>query len=74
MALETARCLDEGVLTRVGDANIGSIFGIGYPAWTGGALQFIKQTGVEQFVTRAEELANRYGERFAPQMSLELLT
>jgi 3-hydroxyacyl-CoA dehydrogenase/enoyl-CoA hydratase/3-hydroxybutyryl-CoA epimerase len=40
-AVETARCLAEGVLTTVHDGNIGSIFGIGFPAWTGGALQFI---------------------------------
>ena len=74
MALETARCLDEGVLTRVGDANVGSIFGIGFPAWTGGALQFIKYTGIERFTSRAEELASRYGDRFAPQSSLAKLT
>lgn len=35
-ALETVRILDEGVLRRVGDANLGSILGLGYPAWTGG--------------------------------------
>ena len=40
-AVETARALSENVLTTVHDANIGSIFGIGFPAWTGGAMQFI---------------------------------
>src|SRR5699024_11447887 len=39
-AIETIKCLDEGVLTSVPDANIGSIFGIGFPAWTGGVLQY----------------------------------
>ncbi|HZN48201.1 MAG TPA: 3-hydroxyacyl-CoA dehydrogenase NAD-binding domain-containing protein, partial [Ramlibacter sp.] len=39
-AVETARCLSEGVLTSVHDANVGSIFGIGFPGWTGGAMQF----------------------------------
>ena len=39
-AIETARCLGEGVLTSVHDANIGSIFGIGFPAWTGGAAVY----------------------------------
>ena len=74
MALETARCMDEGVLTRIGDANIGSIFGIGFPAWTGGALQFIKYTGTTDFVSRAEELASRYGTRFMPHLNLERIT
>ena len=65
-AIETARCLEEGVLTTVHDANIGSIFGIGFPAWTGGALQFINSVGVAKFVARADELAKQHGERFAP--------
>jgi len=64
-AVETARCLAEGVLTSVHDANIGSIFGIGFPAWTGGAMQFIYGTGVEAFLARADELAQRFGAGFA---------
>ena len=41
-AIETQKCLDEGVLTSVADANIGSIFGIGFPAWTGGVVQYVE--------------------------------
>jgi 3-hydroxyacyl-CoA dehydrogenase/enoyl-CoA hydratase/3-hydroxybutyryl-CoA epimerase len=65
-AIETARCLEEGVLMTAHDANIGSIYGIGFPAWTGGAVQFINSVGVAKFVARADELAKKYGERFAP--------
>jgi 3-hydroxyacyl-CoA dehydrogenase/enoyl-CoA hydratase/3-hydroxybutyryl-CoA epimerase len=65
-AIETARCLEEGVLETVHDANIGSIFGIGFPAWTGGAAQFIDHVGPQAFVARAEALAQRCGERFIP--------
>ena len=64
-AVETARCLSENVLTTVHDANIGSIFGIGFPAWTGGAMQFIYGTGIDAFIARAEELASRFGTGFA---------
>ncbi|MES2241558.1 MAG: 3-hydroxyacyl-CoA dehydrogenase NAD-binding domain-containing protein [Pseudomonadota bacterium] len=64
-AVETARCLSENVLTSVHDANIGSIFGIGFPAWTGGAMQFIYSMGVDAFVKRAGELATQYGPGFA---------
>jgi 3-hydroxyacyl-CoA dehydrogenase/enoyl-CoA hydratase/3-hydroxybutyryl-CoA epimerase len=63
-AIETARCLDEGVLTSVHEGNIGSIFGIGYPAWTGGALQFIYGMGVSNFANRSQELAVQYGDGF----------
>ena len=64
-AVETARCLAENVLTTVHDANIGSIFGIGFPAWTGGAMQFIYGMGIEAFEERAAQLAAKYGNGFA---------
>ena len=63
-AVETARCLSENVLTTVHDANIGSIFGIGFPAWTGGAMQFIYGMGVDAFCKRASELAAKFGDGF----------
>ncbi|MFH8623077.1 3-hydroxyacyl-CoA dehydrogenase NAD-binding domain-containing protein [Streptomyces vietnamensis] len=67
-ALDTVRLLEEGVLTSVADANIGSIMGIGFPAWTGGILQYINgyEGGLPGFVARTRELAETYGERFAP--------
>ena len=64
-AIETARCLTEGVLTSTADANIGSIFGIGFPAWTGGAMQFIESEGRARFIANADALAAKHGERFA---------
>ena len=64
-AVETARALSENVLTTVHDANIGSIFGIGFPAWTGGAMQFIYGMGNDAFVKRADELAQRFDAGFA---------
>jgi 3-hydroxyacyl-CoA dehydrogenase/enoyl-CoA hydratase/3-hydroxybutyryl-CoA epimerase len=65
-AIETARCLEEGVLEHVHDGNIGSIFGIGFPAWAGGALQYVNHVGTRKFVKRADELAEKVGPRFAP--------
>ncbi len=65
-ALESLRCLEESVLTSTRDANIGSIFGWGFPAYTGGTIQFVNHVGVEKFTERAQELAEKYGERFAP--------
>jgi len=63
-AIETVRCVEENVLTSTRDANIGSIMGIGYPVWTGGILQFINQTGLPEFIRRAEALTEQCGERF----------
>ena len=71
-SLETVKCLDEGVIETVADANIGSIMGIGFPGWTGGVLQYINgyDGGLAGFVARARELAERYGPRFDPPSSL----
>ncbi|MEV7031251.1 3-hydroxyacyl-CoA dehydrogenase NAD-binding domain-containing protein [Streptomyces sp. NPDC093272] len=73
-ALDTVRLLEEGVLTSVADANIGSLFGIGFPGWTGGVLQYVNgydayggaDAGLPGFVARARELAETYGDRFTP--------
>jgi 3-hydroxyacyl-CoA dehydrogenase / enoyl-CoA hydratase / 3-hydroxybutyryl-CoA epimerase len=66
------KCLDEGVIETVSDANIGSIMGIGFPGWTGGVLQYANgyEGGLPGFVERARELASTYGERFEPPASL----
>ncbi len=72
-AIETARCLEEGVLEHVHDGNVGSIFGIGFPAWAGGALQYVNHVGTKKFVKRADELAKKVGPRFAPPKLLREL-
>ena len=65
-ALETARCLEEGVLTHAADGDIGAIFGWGFPAYTGGTLSFIDTVGIERFVAQCERLARSHGARFQP--------
>jgi 3-hydroxyacyl-CoA dehydrogenase/enoyl-CoA hydratase/3-hydroxybutyryl-CoA epimerase len=72
MSLETVKCMGEGVLRSVPDANIGSIFGIGFPPLHGGALQYINayDGGPAGFVARARELAAAYGPRFEPPQLL----
>ncbi len=71
-ALDTLRCYEENVLESVIDANIGSIFGIGFAPWTGGAIQFLNQYGLDKAEQRASQLEAKYGERFkAPQRLVE---
>ncbi len=69
MSIETIRCLSEGVLRSSADANIGSIFGIGFPALHGGALQHVNgyAGGPAGFLERVTELATAHGDRFAPR-------
>ena len=70
-ALETAKTFEEGVITSSAAANIGSIMGIGFPPQTGGAAQFMTgyeaadgEIGLNAFLKRADELAEKYGDRF----------
>ena len=69
-ALETARCYEEGVLRSVHEADLGSILGWGFPAWTGGTLSFIDTVGPARFVAECKRLARLHGERFKPTKGL----
>jgi 3-hydroxyacyl-CoA dehydrogenase/enoyl-CoA hydratase/3-hydroxybutyryl-CoA epimerase len=65
-AIETARCMEEGVVTHAADADVGALLGWGFPAWTGGPLSFIETIGLEKFVETAERMGGEHGIRFAP--------
>jgi 3-hydroxyacyl-CoA dehydrogenase/enoyl-CoA hydratase/3-hydroxybutyryl-CoA epimerase len=70
-ALETIRCLEEGVVTAADDADVGSIFGWGFAPWTGGVLSHVEGIGVPRFLAQCRELHARHGARFAPPALLE---
>ena len=63
-SVDAAHVVAQGTLTEPRELNIGSIMGVGFPVWTGGAYQFIEQTGREKFAQRAGELAAKHGKRF----------
>ncbi len=63
--IEALKCLETGVLRTVADGNIGSIFGIGAPAHTGGFIQYVNTYGFDNFIQRCDELSEKYGDRFA---------
>ncbi len=65
-AIETARCLEEGVLETAEDADLGAVYGWGFPQWTGGTISYIDTVGIETFVAEADRLAQLYGPRFLP--------
>jgi 3-hydroxyacyl-CoA dehydrogenase/enoyl-CoA hydratase/3-hydroxybutyryl-CoA epimerase len=65
-ALETARCMEEGVVSEPADADVGSVFGWGFPAWTGGTLSYIDTVGLKTFLAECEALTESCGSRFAP--------
>lgn len=69
-AVETARCLEDNVLTHPADGDIGSVLGWGFPTWTGGTLSLIDTVGLRAFVAECDHLAQLYGTRFTPPQSL----
>ncbi len=69
-ALETARCFEEGVLTDVREADVGSILGFGFAPFTGGTLSYIDMMGVKTFVALCERLEKKHGSRFKPNALL----
>jgi 3-hydroxyacyl-CoA dehydrogenase/enoyl-CoA hydratase/3-hydroxybutyryl-CoA epimerase len=69
-SLETARCLEEGVLTHPADADVGSLLAWGFPSWTGGTVSLIETVGIGNFVAACEALAASAGPRFMPSAAL----
>jgi len=63
-SLETARCMEEGVVTEAADADVGSIFGWGFPPWTGGTASFIDTVGLQDFVAECDRMADAFGEHY----------
>jgi 3-hydroxyacyl-CoA dehydrogenase/enoyl-CoA hydratase/3-hydroxybutyryl-CoA epimerase len=69
-ALETARCFEEGVLTDVREADVGSILGFGFAPFSGGTLSYIDFMGVKNFVALCQQLEKKFGPRFRPNALL----
>ena len=69
-AVEGARAMEEGVLLAPADGDIGSILGVGFPAYTGGPFCFIDGIGLPQFVAEADRLADLFGEQLRPPQLL----
>jgi len=69
-ALESARCIEEKVVTDVREADVGSILGFGFAPFTGGTISYIDGMGAQAFVDLCNGLAKEYGERFKPSKLL----
>ncbi|MBT5897129.1 MAG: 3-hydroxyacyl-CoA dehydrogenase, partial [Rhodospirillaceae bacterium] len=65
-SVETARCMEEGVVTEKRDADVGSIMGWGFPPFRGGVLSLVDTIGIQDFVAECDRLAQAHGPRFSP--------
>jgi 3-hydroxyacyl-CoA dehydrogenase / enoyl-CoA hydratase / 3-hydroxybutyryl-CoA epimerase len=66
VALEAARCIEEGIVTDPREADVGSILGFGYAPFTGGTISYIDGMGAKAFVELCNRLTKKYGDRFKP--------
>lgn len=72
--IEAVWCLQENVIHSIPEANLGSIFGWGFPAFKGGVIQYIQDYGVDAFVKRCHQFKKKHGQRFsAPKKLRELI-
>jgi len=69
-ALESARCIEDKVVTDMREADVGSILGFGFAPFTGGTISYIDGMGVKNFVKMCNDLAKAYGDRFKPSKLL----
>ena len=70
--LEAIWCLQEGVVKTVAEANLGSIYGWGFPSFKGGVMQFVEDYGQNEFIEQCKIYEKRYGPRFkVPKMLLK---
>jgi len=58
LCLETVRCLEDGIVESAAEADMGLIYGIGFPPFRGGALRYIDSIGVAEFVALADKYAD----------------
>ena len=62
--IEAVWCLQENIIQSVPEANLGSVYGWGFPSFKGGVLQYIDDYGVKEFVEKCELFEKAHGPRF----------
>lgn len=71
MVNEAARCVEEGIVRSARDADVGAVFGLGFPPYLGGPCRYVDATGAQTVLRRLEQYRGRYGTRFTPAPAIE---
>jgi 3-hydroxyacyl-CoA dehydrogenase/enoyl-CoA hydratase/3-hydroxybutyryl-CoA epimerase/enoyl-CoA isomerase len=58
LCLETVLCLEESIVDSPAAADMGLIWGIGFPPFRGGPLRYIDSVGAETFCAMADKYSN----------------
>lgn len=65
LCIETVRCVEENIVASAAEADMGLIYGIGFPPYLGGALHYLDQMGLQAFCDLADKY-NHLGKLYEP--------
>ncbi len=55
---EVIRCLEEGVVASAQEADMGLIYGLGFPPFRGGPIRYLETLGLDKFIEMADKYAH----------------
>ena len=68
---ESVSCLEEGVLAKASDGDLGAVYGLGFPPFWGGPFKYVDFLGAHHVVEVLNRLSEKYGSRFEPAQLLK---
>ncbi len=73
MIKEAVLCLQEGIISSARDGDIGAVFGLGFPPFTGGPFRYIDMVGASVILEKMKRLEDRFGVLYAqPEILLDM--
>lgn len=73
MVTEMARCLEEGIVDSVAEADMALIYGLGFPPFRGGVFRWVDSVGIDKVIEMAKTHAD-LGELYAPTPGMQALS
>ncbi|WP_428312604.1 fatty acid oxidation complex subunit alpha FadB [Hydrocarboniphaga sp.] len=70
MIIETVRCLDDGIVETPAEADMGLVYGVGFPPFRGGALKYADTVGLKTLIEKCEKYAH-LGKLYQPTESMK---